>query len=295
VAFAMLVVPSLMLQKSSETFDELTEAAMQDPKNDEEPSVEALTSEDTQSTKVEASSFFELTGNYVPSQMKFITRKYVPVKPLQVTNAGTRIPTLPSLQIAALEHEACPDWDELRKGRSEAPKGPVMTAGGGASAIFTRGALLRGAAAAGLASLSQRALAIPPLTPEILAELEGKRKENVLYTPPSVKSDSTPESIELAQHLGKLDAKMYGAYWCSHCHNQKVAFGATAMKALKYVECAADGYKSERATCGAKGITGFPTWEIQGQFYAGERSLEELANISGFKGWPVAPAAAAEP
>ena len=32
--------------------------------------------------------------------------------------------------------------------------------------------------------------------------------------------------------------RRYGAYWCSHCNDQKVAFGAEAARMLRYVECA---------------------------------------------------------
>ena len=35
---------------------------------------------------------------------------------------------------------------------------------------------------------------------------------------------------------------MYGAFWCSHCHEQKEAFGSQAMKDFPYVECYPDGF-----------------------------------------------------
>lgn len=34
---------------------------------------------------------------------------------------------------------------------------------------------------------------------------------------------------------------MYGAFWCSHCYDQKQAFGAEAMAAFPYVECYPEG------------------------------------------------------
>lgn len=75
---------------------------------------------------------------------------------------------------------------------------------------------------------------------------------------------------------------MYGTYWCSHCYNQKLMFGAAGAKQLPYVECAEDGYASQRALCRAKEVRGYPTWEIAGELYGGERSLDELAELSGF-------------
>jgi hypothetical protein len=36
--------------------------------------------------------------------------------------------------------------------------------------------------------------------------------------------------------------------------------------------------------CEQKGIKGFPTWEINGKMLSGERTLDELANESGYTG-----------
>ncbi|MFH1430217.1 MAG: hypothetical protein ABIG71_01675, partial [Candidatus Uhrbacteria bacterium] len=48
------------------------------------------------------------------------------------------------------------------------------------------------------------------------------------------------ELIPFAQCLTERDAKMYGAIWCSHCKEQKDAFGA-AWEFVTYVECAVPG------------------------------------------------------
>ena len=87
----------------------------------------------------------------------------------------------------------------------------------------------------------------------------------------------------LAQHLTATNAKMYGAYWCSHCDNQKRKFGE-AQKLIPYIECDANGVNPQTALCQQKGIKGFPTWEINGKLLSGERSLDELANESGYTG-----------
>jgi uncharacterized membrane protein/glutaredoxin len=87
----------------------------------------------------------------------------------------------------------------------------------------------------------------------------------------------------LAQHLTATNAKMYGAYWCSHCENQKRKFGE-AQKLIPYIECDANGVNPQTALCQQKGIKGFPTWEINGKMLSGERSLDELANESGYTG-----------
>lgn len=109
----------------------------------------------------------------------------------------------------------------------------------------------------------------------------------------TVKDTSGDAEIQLAQHLKKVNAKMYGAYWCPHCYEQKKIFGAKAAQEFPYIECAADGKNSQANLCQeiapkieketGRGF-GFPTWEINGKYYAGQQSLEELANASGYQG-----------
>jgi len=106
---------------------------------------------------------------------------------------------------------------------------------------------------------------------------------NIQGMPPVVKAISSPEKIKLAEHLAKEGAVMYNAYWCPHCHDQKEMFGKEASDKLNLVECAIDGFNSQRELCEAKGITGFPSWEINGSIDSGVKSLEELAEISNYK------------
>ena len=49
------------------------------------------------------------------------------------------------------------------------------------------------------------------------------------------------------------------------------------------MECAKDGFNNKRELCEAKGITGFPSWEINGSIDSGVKSLEELAELSNYK------------
>jgi uncharacterized membrane protein len=101
----------------------------------------------------------------------------------------------------------------------------------------------------------------------------------------SITSKSGAAEIELAQHLKKIDAKMYGAFYCSHCYEQKQLFGKEAFKgSINYVECHPQGNNPQIALCEKEGITGFPTWDIQGKKYPGTQPLEELAKSSGYQG-----------
>ncbi|MEM6520084.1 MAG: hypothetical protein AAF892_07430 [Cyanobacteria bacterium P01_D01_bin.71] len=99
----------------------------------------------------------------------------------------------------------------------------------------------------------------------------------------SITSDEPSISYEerLATHLTEQGAAMYGAFWCPHCEDQKALFG-DAVDSVPYVECAPDGENAQPQLCVDKAIQGYPTWEINGEFYPGARSLEELAQLSGF-------------
>lgn len=64
-----------------------------------------------------------------------------------------------------------------------------------------------------------------------------------------------------AKCLTEKGVKMYGAYWCSHCQNQKKAFG-DSFKYVTYIECADPNSQGQLEVCTKAGITGYPTWEF---------------------------------
>lgn len=100
-----------------------------------------------------------------------------------------------------------------------------------------------------------------------------------------VTTESSPLSIALAKHLHSIGAKIYGAFWCSHCLEQKEMFGREASKLLDYVECFPNGYKKGTKidkACFEAGIEGFPTWVINGEVLSGEQTLSDLGRLSGF-------------
>lgn len=104
--------------------------------------------------------------------------------------------------------------------------------------------------------------------------------------PPLVTTTSGTAEIALARYLAEIGAKEYGAYWCPHCHDQKMLFGREAAKLINYFECDPKGQDSRAEICQATAanLQGFPTWEIKGQFYSGTKSLEKLAELSGYSG-----------
>ncbi|XP_057804760.1 thiol-disulfide oxidoreductase LTO1-like isoform X1 [Salvia miltiorrhiza] len=88
------------------------------------------------------------------------------------------------------------------------------------------------------------------------------------YFETEITKESSPLAIALAKHLHSVGAKLYGAFWCSHCLDQKEIFGREAAKILDYVECFPDGVnkgtKMAQACVDVK-LEGFPTWIIDGQ------------------------------
>ena len=83
-----------------------------------------------------------------------------------------------------------------------------------------------------------------------------------------------------AQCLTDKGVKMYGAFWCPHCNNQKEMFG-DSWQYVSYVECSTPD-RRQTDECKDAGITAYPTWEFaDGARKVGELSLEELSEMSG--------------
>jgi glutaredoxin len=82
---------------------------------------------------------------------------------------------------------------------------------------------------------------------------------------------------DFAKCLTEKGAVMYGASWCSHCHEQKALFG-TSVQYIDFVDC-----EKSPDLCSLAGITGFPTWIINGEKHMGTKPLDILAVYSGCK------------
>ncbi len=84
-----------------------------------------------------------------------------------------------------------------------------------------------------------------------------------------------------AKCLTDKGIKLYGAYWCPHCQDQKKMFGES-VKYLDYVECAIPGSNKQAEVCSSEGINAYPTWKYaDGSKEARVRTLQELSDISG--------------
>jgi hypothetical protein len=91
-------------------------------------------------------------------------------------------------------------------------------------------------------------------------------------------------TAKLAKCLTQKGVRMYGAYWCPHCQDQKAMFG-DAFKFLKYFECDPQGPESQTARCTEDKIESYPTWYFPASGYdPGIKELEKIASLSGCEG-----------
>jgi hypothetical protein len=84
-----------------------------------------------------------------------------------------------------------------------------------------------------------------------------------------------------AKCLTAKQAKMYGAFWCPHCEEQKEKFGSSFQYA-PYIECGIKGSKGIEPVCTQAGIKRFPTWIFaDGTRVEGEHDLDFLGQETG--------------
>jgi hypothetical protein len=86
-----------------------------------------------------------------------------------------------------------------------------------------------------------------------------------------------------ARCLTDRGVKMYGAWWCPHCEEQKEKFGAS-FEYAPYVECGVKGdMHATSQVCKDQNVHHYPTWQFPP---TGERvdrifTLEELSDRTG--------------
>ena len=84
------------------------------------------------------------------------------------------------------------------------------------------------------------------------------------------------KTVTLAKCLAQKKITMYGAAWCTHCQDQKKAFGS-AWQYVPYVEC-----PDNVQLCISKQIQGYPTWmKSAGAQLEGFIELKKLADWAG--------------
>ena len=55
---------------------------------------------------------------------------------------------------------------------------------------------------------------------QVLAALDSDNPADVINYPPKVTKKSSAKAMQVGRRLQSAEAKMYGAFWCSHCFNQ---------------------------------------------------------------------------
>jgi hypothetical protein len=84
-----------------------------------------------------------------------------------------------------------------------------------------------------------------------------------------------------AKCVAARQAKMYGAYWCPHCAEQKEMF-ESSFQYVPYVECGVPGSRDEAPACKDAGIKHFPTWQFaDGERREGTQPLQALGTKTG--------------
>jgi len=84
----------------------------------------------------------------------------------------------------------------------------------------------------------------------------------------------------LVECMAAKQVKMYGAYWCPHCADQKDILGASYR--FVYEECGVPGSHEVQRKCLDLGVKLFPTWRFpDGALTPGVFSAEALSLRSG--------------
>lgn len=100
-------------------------------------------------------------------------------------------------------------------------------------------------------SLSEPVTASTAPAAQAIAMVEQEKEK----APPAVTKHSSTKGLELAKQLNGFNAKMYGAYWCSHCFSQKQELGVEAFGSIPYIECDKEGKNSQFSLCRAKKVS----------------------------------------
>ena len=117
-----------------------------------------------------------------------------------------------------------------------------------------------------------------------LEVIEGEQATEAANSGEQTSTETTAVSASFAQCLTEKGAKFYGAWWCSHCQNQKKMFG-DALQYVNYIECEQTPGTSQGSltdTCKTAEIESFPTWDFAGGVRkTGELTSAQLSELSG--------------
>lgn len=72
-------------------------------------------------------------------------------------------------------------------------------------------------------------------------------------------SQDNEEMDKFAKCITDSGAKLYTAFWCSHCQDQKKSFGQS-VKYIENIECSTPDGRGQLDICKDADIEGYPTW-----------------------------------
>ena len=106
---------------------------------------------------------------------------------------------------------------------------------------------------------------------------------SLVFVQRTTKARAEPSVFDdFAKCLTDNGVKMYGAFWCPHCNNQKEMFG-NSWKFVNYIECSLPS-RAQNDLCKNAGIKAYPTWEFSdGNRIEGELTFESLSKNSNCK------------
>ena len=98
---------------------------------------------------------------------------------------------------------------------------------------------------------------------------------------PEPATESTAQTMQLANQLNQVGARFFGAHWCPACKEQMKLFGKQAGRHLNYVECGLpDKYPDQVNQCRDENIRSIPTWTRPGS-----ARLEGIQSIDTLERW----------
>lgn len=152
--------------------------------------------------------------------------------------------------------------------------------------VFPRRSAIIGATSAAIGQFLQGARA-DTASDEIVDQIVQDEIESAMNEKrdPNLFGRSSPRARSLADHLQKIGATMYGTYWCKYVWQQKNTLGKEGLSMVRYVECSPYAERNNAKLCDSKRVESYPTWEINGKIYTGDKSLEQLEELSNAPRW----------
>ncbi len=85
---------------------------------------------------------------------------------------------------------------------------------------------------------------------------------------------------EFATCIKDSGTKFFGAFWCSHCQEQKALFGRSA-RLLPYEECSTPDGQGQLQVCKDNKVESYPTWITKDSTVkTGTLSFAELSTLT---------------